>query len=543
MKYSELKLHPQVKKGIESNGFTECTDIQERAIPLILDIKDIAGLAQTGTGKTAAFLIPLMDRLLWSKEETVPEEFAERKFKDWRANNFILVLVPTRELAEQVYTNFNSLKADSNLKAVAVYGGTSYEPQKQAFKDGVDIVIATPGRLIDLFKDHIVDLGQVRAIVFDEADRMFDMGFKDDMKFVLQRIPKDRQFLVFSATLNFEVLEVAYEYGAHPIEINVSRDQAKADNVEDVMLHVSHNEKAQFLLSILQKYKPKQTIIFSNFRHNVERVSKFLSANGQPAMGISSLLTQAQRTRVMDQFREENDQNILIATDLAARGLDVKGVDMVINYELPDDAENYVHRIGRTGRAAAKGKAFSLVSDKDVEALQRIESFLENKLNVIWLEDSEIVTDFKPLPEEKRRSFDRGPKPSGRRDGGRNNDKRGPREKRDYKASGESRGNGEGRDQRGPRKFKKDAKPYKDHNVTWTPDKANKPKDPNAVAKTASNGQHPASKNSFKKAGSKNKRKGYRSRNKSGSYTHKPQPSAQKGVGASISGFFKKLFG
>lgn len=542
MKYSELQLHPHIRAGIESNNFVECTDIQERAIPHILEGKDIAGLAQTGTGKTAAFLIPLLDRILWSQEKEVPEEFKTRPFNSWRRNNFILALVPTRELAEQVYTNFNALKGPSDLKAVAVYGGTSYEPQKQAFKDGVDVVIATPGRLIDLFKDHVVDLGQVKAIIFDEADRMFDMGFKDDMKYILQRIPKDRQFLVFSATLNFEVLEVAYEFGAHPVEVNISRDQAKADNVQDDILHVSQDEKAQFLLSLLKKFQPKQAIIFSNFRHNVDRVSKFLSDNGFPAMGISSLLTQAQRQRVMDQFREENDKNILIATDLAARGLDVKGVDMVVNFELPDDAENYVHRIGRTGRASAKGRALSLVSDKDVEALQRIESFLGHKINVMWLEDGEIVTEFQSFPEDRKRSFDRSQPRSG-----------GPR--RDQKR-GDQRGQGPRRDRndrKGPKQnWSKDGQRDK----KWSKDgQRDQQRDPqkdqmNGQKKqfSAGDGKQQHRYNDNKKHHSKNKKRdGYRSRNsKQGPYTHKPQQSSgakSKGVGASISGFFKKLFG
>ncbi len=534
MKFSELDLHPTVRKGIDDNQFVECTDIQERSIPLILETKDIAGLAQTGTGKTAAFLIPLMDRMLWSNEENCPEEYKPRQFKEWRKSNFILVLVPTRELAEQVYTNFMSLRSDSGLKAVAVYGGTSYEPQKKAFEEGVDIVIATPGRLIDLFKEHIVDLGQVRAIVFDEADRMFDMGFKDDMKYILQRIPKDRQFLVYSATLNFEVLEVAYEFGAHPTEVNVSRDQAKADNVEDHILHLSTNEKPQFLLSLLKKYEPKQAIIFSNFRNNVERVSKFLSDNGYPAMGISSLLTQAQRLRVMDQFRQENDKNILIATDLAARGLDVKGVDLVVNYELPDDAENYVHRIGRTGRASAKGQAYSLVSDKDVEALQRIESFLGHKLEILWLEEDEIIKEFKAIPEERRRSFkdSRGGGKSRDTRGGKGGRSRDGRDNRDSKR-GDSRGDSKrGDSRRNDNRKGKGKGPRKDRSQESV-----------VEAKQTNNNQGPNKNRRPKK--NKNfkgsKRKGYRSKNKS--YTHKPgQQQQSQGLGAKVAGFFKKLF-
>jgi len=401
VKFSELNLHPKVLAGVERAGFEECTEIQTAAMPVILDGKDVAGLAQTGTGKTAAFLLPLMDRVLRDREP-VGDAYDVRALKGFKKPNFILVLVPTRELAEQVFENFKSLGSETGLKAVAVYGGTAYEPQTKAFSEGVDFVIATPGRLIDLFKEHIVDLGQARAVVFDEADRMFDMGFKDDMKFILRRIPRDRHLLVFSATLNFDVLEVAYEFGSHPTEINVSKDQAKAENVKDEIFHVGQDEKAKYLLSLFKKLQPKQAIVFSNFRFNVDRVAEFLSQNGFPAMGISSLLTQSQRLRVMNLFRAENDKNILVATDLAARGLDIKGVDLVINFELPDDPENYVHRIGRTGRAGATGTAISIVSDRDVEALQRIESFLGHKIEIGWMEDTDLAKDFKPFPRDKQ---------------------------------------------------------------------------------------------------------------------------------------------
>ncbi len=377
--------------AIEKLGYLECTPIQEAAIPPLLEGHDLSGLAQTGTGKTAAFLIPIMDRIL------------KNKMPNWGAQSFVLVLVPTRELCEQVYQNILSLSEFSGLKGIAIYGGTSYDRQKEAMKNGVQIVVATPGRLIDLYKEHIVDLKQVRAMVFDEADRMFDMGFKDDMKYILQRSPKERQIAVFSATLNFDVLNTIYQFGSYPVEIDVSRDQTKAENVKDEIFHCGREDKPKYLLSIIKKYNPRQVIVFSNFKNNVERLGNFLSNNGVPAVGISSLLTQAQRNRVLEQFKAENEKNILVATDVAARGLDIKGVDMVINFDLPMDAESYVHRIGRTGRAGAEGLAFSLVGDQDVESLQRIEDYLKHKLNVGWIEDTEIIKEFKPLPREDRR--------------------------------------------------------------------------------------------------------------------------------------------
>ncbi|MCB9026943.1 MAG: DEAD/DEAH box helicase [Bdellovibrionaceae bacterium] len=414
MKFEELKLHPKILAIVEELGYTECTQIQETAIPLLLDGKDVAGLSQTGTGKTAAYLIPLIERYLRSQESDLDEELQKRTYDSWRSTNFFLILVPTRELAEQVCDNLTQLTKNMDFRSIAIYGGMSYEPQKKALSRGVQVVIATPGRLIDLYKEHVIDLNQVRAIVFDEADRMFDMGFKEDTKFLLKRIPKDRQFVVFSATLNFDVMNVAYEFGSNPIELNISKDQAKAENVVDEVFHLGEDTKAQYLLSLLKKHQPRQAIIFSNFKNQVQRVADFLTKNDVPAMGISSLLTQSQRNRVMEQFKNtENNRNILVATDVAARGLDVKGVDLVINYELPDDPENYVHRIGRTGRAGEKGLAFSLACDRDVEALGRIEKFMGHGITIGWLDEKELIADYKKMsaPDYHRQRSNNGKPP------------------------------------------------------------------------------------------------------------------------------------
>lgn len=472
MNFADLGLDSQILQAIEKLGYSETTPIQEKTIPVLLEGRDVSGLAQTGTGKTAAFLIPLMDRILKARVPTEgmsdeeKQKLDVRRFADWRAQNFILVLVPTRELAEQVYENAVKLSTVSGLRAVSVYGGTSYEKQKEGLAAGVEFVVATPGRLIDLYKEHVCDLKQVRAVVFDEADRMFDMGFKDDMKFILQRIPKERQVAVFSATMNFDVTNTLYQFGSDPVEIDVSRDQAKAENVKDAIYHCGQDEKGKYLLSLFRKQNPKQAIVFSNFKNNVERISRFLSDNGIHAMGISSLLTQAQRNRVLEQFKADNEKNVLVATDVAARGLDIKGVDLVVNFELPQDAESYVHRIGRTGRAGAEGTAFSLVSDRDVESLQRIEEYLKHKLNVEWMEDADFVTDFKALPPD-RGGYDRGggfgdrgPRRDGGgrrdgRDGGRGGGRDGGRD-RDRGGRGGGRGDRDrdrgGRSAEGPRR-------------------------------------------------------------------------------------------
>lgn len=396
MKFSDLNLHTQMMQGVQDLGFEDCTPIQEQSFEHLVQGRDVSGLAQTGTGKTAAFLVPLIERYLRSEEDPTHT----RAFQDYKSNQFTLVLVPTRELAHQVFDNFKQLAQHTPFKASVVYGGTSYEGQVKSIREGVKFIVATPGRLIDLYKEHVVDLAQVNAMVFDEADRMFDMGFKDDMRYILQRVPKSRQIVVISATLDFEVLNTIYAFGSHPVEINVSEDGTKAENVEDKILHVGQQEKPQFLLSLLKRFQPQQAIVFSNFKRNVERLAPFLTANGFPAEGISSLLTQHQRNTIMKKFKAENNLNILVATDVAARGLDIKNVDLVLNFELPEDAANYIHRIGRTGRAGEKGKAFSLVCEKDVEALERIQSYLDHKLDVFWLEDGEIIEDFEPMMHE-----------------------------------------------------------------------------------------------------------------------------------------------
>jgi ATP-dependent RNA helicase RhlB len=412
MKYSELNLDPRLQSAIEKLNYVDMTAIQEQTIPHILEGKDVAGLAQTGTGKTAAFLVPLIERIL--KTQAEPEN--PRALKNWNVRSFVLVLVPTRELADQINENVGKIAAGTGLKSYPLYGGTGYEKQKEALKSGLQFLVSTPGRLIDLFKENYIDLKQVSAVVFDEADRMFDMGFKEDMVYILERIPRERQFLVFSATLNFDVLNTAYQFGAEPVEINISRDQAKAENVKDFIVHLGHDEKPQYLLSLMKKENSKQVMIFTNFKHNVDRLAMFLMNNNIPAMGISSLMNQTQRNNVIEKFKADNDQNILVATDVAARGLDINGVDLVVNYEMPQECESYVHRIGRTGRAGREGKAYSLICDRDIDSLARVEEYTKKKIEAVFLEDSELVKDFAPLGHDSsfKKRFDR-PRPGGGR--------------------------------------------------------------------------------------------------------------------------------
>lgn len=524
MKFTELGLEPQLLDVITKIGYQDCTPIQEKAIPHILSGHDIAGLSQTGTGKTATFVIPLINRILKAQQDG-----------QWHNRYYNLVLVPTRELAEQVEQSIKKFGADLQIKSASIYGGSSYEKQKAEIATGVDFIVATPGRLIDLYKEHIIDLKQVKAIIFDEADRMFDMGFKDDMRYILQRVPQDRQFLVFSATLNFEVLNVAYAVGANPIEIAISRDHAKAENVKDQIFHVGSNDKPQHLLSLIKIHNPQLAIIFSNYKHHIDRIVNFLNDNHVPAVGISSLLTQNQRNRVIEQFKNPKGQMILVATDVAARGLDITGVDIVINYDLPNDAESYVHRIGRTGRAGLTGLAFSMVGDKDVEALTRIEEYLKHKVEAGWLDDTQLVKDFVPVREVRE---EKPYKASFKREGGFRKDRPqktgGPR--RDHRGPPRE-------DRRDDRQDQRKDRPHSAHQGEKKafPKKDFKPKGPRGENKDHAHSSH--------NGNGQHKPKDQKYKN---NYQHKDRPKHRpyvpgkvtkpKTVGEKISGFFKKLF-
>lgn len=552
MKYVDLNLDSRLQSNITNLGYVDATPIQVQAFEPIITGKDVAGLAQTGTGKTAAFLIPIIERIL--KAETEPEH--ERAFKDWKAFNQVLILVPTRELADQIHENVVKLTAGTGLKSATFYGGTGYEKQKEALSGNLQFMVSTPGRLIDLYKEHHVDFKKVKAIIFDEADRMFDMGFKDDMKYILSRIERTRQFLVFSATLNFDVLNTAYQFGSEPVEINISKDVAKAENVKDMIYHVGNAEKPQYLLSIFKKVNPTQTIIFTNFKNNVDRVSHFLTDNGIPAMGISSLMSQAQRTQVISKFKESNNQNVLVATDVAARGLDISDVDLVVNYELPQDCESYVHRIGRTGRAGKEGQAFSLVSDRDVESLYRIEEFTKKKIETGYMEDVELVKDFKALAEEPRfkKSFDRnGPQSrgSGKPQGGRGGRPEHGNDRKPYAAGPRQDGprkphqDRAPRDDRGPRDQNRDDRQRQDTRHDKKPMHA-KPDSVHPKAGPKHNNQvKPHAKHDNKQRDNNNRKPhgsvtpAHLAQKRTGSH-RKPVPQA--GLVHSVKSFFKKLF-
>ena len=397
MKFAELDLPELVLRGITETGFTDCTPIQEKTLPLSLSGKDVAGQAQTGTGKTAAFLITLFTRLLRNER---PE-----KSKQPRA----LILAPTRELVVQIEKDAQQLGAHCGFTVQAIYGGVDYMKQKNALLDGADVVVGTPGRLIDYLKQKIYSLKEIEVLVIDEADRMFDMGFIADLRFILRRLPPfdARQNMMFSATLNQRVMELAYEFMNVPEKVAVTPEQMTAERVEQVLYHAARKEKFPLLLGLLRKEGMERTMIFVNTKREAEFLDDRLNANGFPARVISGDVEQRKRMKILDDFKS-GKLAILIATDVASRGLQIDGVSHVINYDLPQDAEDYVHRIGRTARAGAEGKAISLADEDGAFYIEAIHEYIKDKIPTEWADDDLFVHDFVRVKQRPR------PQPAGK---------------------------------------------------------------------------------------------------------------------------------
>ena len=389
MRFDELKLPEQLQLGIAEAGFTICTPIQERTLPITLEGTDIAGQAQTGTGKTAAFLITLFTRLLKSANPTVKPR--------------ALILAPTRELVVQIEADAQLLGGHCGLVVQAIYGGVDYMKQKNALRDGADIIVGTPGRLIDYLKQKIYSLKGIEMLVIDEADRMFDLGFIADLRFILRRLPPfdKRQNLMFSATLNPRVMELAYEFMNMPVKVSVTPENMTAERVEQLLFHCSRKEKFPLLLGLLRRDGMERTMIFINTKREAEHLHNLLNANGFPCRVISGDVEQRKRMRILDDFKE-GKLPILIATDVASRGLHIEGVSHVINYDLPQDCEDYVHRIGRTARAGAEGKAISLADEDGAFFLEAIEEFIKNRIPTEWADDELFVTDYVRTARPKR---------------------------------------------------------------------------------------------------------------------------------------------
>jgi ATP-dependent RNA helicase RhlB len=386
MKFTDLELPEALRSGIAAAGFTDCTPIQEKTLPIALTGKDIAGQAQTGTGKTAAFLITLFTRLLGQERRG--------NARQPRA----LILAPTRELVVQIEKDAQQLGVACGFTIQAIYGGVDYMLQKNALRDGADIVIGTPGRLIDYLKQKIYSLGHIEVLVIDEADRMFDMGFIADLRFILRRLPtyEKRQNLMFSATLNQRVMELAYEFMNLPVKVAVTPEQMTAEKVEQLIYHVSRKDKFPLLLGLLRKMGLSRTMIFINTKREGEFLQDRLVANDFPCRIISGDVEQKKRLRILEDFKS-GKLPVMIATDVASRGLHIDGVSHVINYDIPQDAEDYVHRIGRTARAGADGIAISLADEDGAFYLEAIHDYIKEKIPVEWAEDDLFVHDYKRI--------------------------------------------------------------------------------------------------------------------------------------------------
>ncbi|MEA5124733.1 ATP-dependent RNA helicase RhlB [Xanthomonas floridensis] len=388
--FSSFDLHPALIAGLESAGFTRCTPIQALTLPVALPGGDVAGQAQTGTGKTLAFLVAVMNRLL------IRPALADRKPEDPRA----LILAPTRELAIQIHKDAVKFGADLGLRFALVYGGVDYDKQRELLQQGVDVIIATPGRLIDYVKQHkVVSLHACEICVLDEADRMFDLGFIKDIRFLLRRMPErgTRQTLLFSATLSHRVLELAYEHMNEPEKLVVETETITAARVRQRIYFPSDEEKQTLLLGLLSRSEGARTMVFVNTKAFVERVARTLERHGYRVGVLSGDVPQKKRESLLNRF-QKGQLEILVATDVAARGLHIDGVKYVYNYDLPFDAEDYVHRIGRTARLGEEGDAISFACERYAMSLPDIEAYIEQKIPVEPV-TSELLT---PLPRTPR---------------------------------------------------------------------------------------------------------------------------------------------
>jgi ATP-dependent RNA helicase RhlB len=378
--------------GIQAAGFTHCTPIQDKVLPLALAGRDVAGQAQTGTGKTAAFLITIFTRLLAHERPGRP------------AAPRALVIAPTRELVVQIANDARLLGQSTPFTIHAVYGGIDYRKQRQDVQGGVDVLIGTPGRLIDYFKQRVFDLRSVEVLVVDEADRMFDMGFIRDLRYILRQLPPfdRRQSMLFSATLSYDVMELAYVFMNDAVRVTVTPEQVTAEKVDHLVYHVAKHEKLALMIGLLRRAGADvRVLVFVNMRRSAERLVRWLEANGFAAAAITGDVDQRRRLRILADFKEGR-LPILVATDVASRGLHIEGVTHVINYDLPLDAEDYVHRIGRTARAGASGIAISLACEEYVEGLEAIESYIGFKLPYEIADESMLVHGLHHPPREHR---------------------------------------------------------------------------------------------------------------------------------------------
>ena len=379
MEFQELNLHPDLQRGIDEAGFTTCMPVQEMVFAHSLSGEDIYAQSQTGTGKTAAFLISIMQRIM--------SDPALRTRK-------VLILAPTRELAVQIEAEAKKLGKHLPITAGAFYGGVSYGPQVDMLRADVQIIVGTPGRIIDLLQQGKMLFKEVGFLVIDEADRMFDMGFIDDLRKLLRYLPpaEKRQTYLFSATLGLRVKDLAWEYMREPKEISIEPEKVTVELVTQELYHVGSHEKLSLLMGLLEREKPESCLVFCNQKFMVEELARRLKINGFDCEFIMGDLPQARRSEVIERLKAGKIR-ILVATDVAARGLDVEALELVVNYDVPEDAESYVHRIGRTARAGKAGKAITLACEKFVYGLYSIEKYLGAKIPVMPFDEALLLED------------------------------------------------------------------------------------------------------------------------------------------------------
>ena len=396
--FASLNLPDALLAGVRQAGFEYCTPIQAETLPLALAGQDVAGQAQTGTGKTAAFLLAAFCHLLSHPPGS------ERRITQPRA----LMLAPTRELAVQIHKDAEVLAATTGFRLGLVFGGTGYDSQRKMLEAGIDVLIGTPGRIIDYFKQHVFDLNAIQVMVLDEADRMFDLGFIKDIRFLLRRMPEPTQRLnmLFSATLSHRVMELAYEHMNNPQIVRIEPDKRTADNVEQVLYHTAMDEKIPLLVGLLRHMDPTRSLVFVNTKDMAERLEAWLKANGFSAAVLSGDVPQNIRLRLLGDFTEGR-LPILVATDVAARGLHIPDVSHVFNFDLPQNAEDYVHRIGRTARAGKSGDAVSFACERYVFSLPEIETYIGHKLPTQPIAPDMLATLTPPTGEHRRERDDR----------------------------------------------------------------------------------------------------------------------------------------
>jgi len=371
MTFKDLEIIQPILQALEAEGYTHPTPIQQQAIPILLKGKDLLGCAQTGTGKTAAFAIPIIQKIHFERLESK----GPRKIK-------ALIVTPTRELAIQISESFTTYGKFTNIKNTVIFGGVNQNSQTQTLARGVDVLIATPGRLLDLINQGYISLKDIKYCVLDEADHMLDMGFIHDIKKIIAKLPKERQSLFFSATMPPAIVELSHKILGNPEKITINPKQTTAEKIEQAVYFVSKKSKPKLLVHLLQLEAAESVLVFSRTKHGADKIVRFLEKSNVKAKAIHGNKSQGARQLALNNFKDGNI-SVLVATDIAARGIDVEELSLVINYDLPNIAETYVHRIGRTGRAKASGKAISFCDTEEKAYLKDIQKLIDQKIPIV----------------------------------------------------------------------------------------------------------------------------------------------------------------